>query len=311
MIPEIQNITIVGMGALGILYGDFFARALGDEHVRFVADKGRIARYKKEGVSCNGHPCHFRFQDSALAGPEVQTDLLIFAVKATGLEAAIETAKNCVGENTVILSVLNGITSEEIIGQAFGKEHVLYCVAQGMDAVKLGNALNYEHMGQLCIGIPAEEPEKEECLKRVLALFDRTGLPYTREKDIRRRLWSKWMLNVGVNQVVMVTEGTYGTIQKPGEAREMMKAAMAEVVALAGKEGVQVTEEDLQAYVNLMDTLNPDGMPSMRQDGIEKRPTEVEFFAGTVIKKAEEYGLAVPVNRELYRRVLEMERSWK
>ena len=210
----------------------------------------------------------------------------------------------------MILSVLNGITSEAVIGNILGMEHMLYCVAQGMDAVKMGNELTYSHMGQICIGIPQHEPQKEAMLAAVTELFERTGLPYTREPDILRRLWCKWMLNVGVNQAVMVEEGTYGTVQKPGPARQMMKAAMAEVVELAGREGIRVTMEDLDAYVDLIDSLNPDGMPSMRQDGLARRPSEVEFFAGTVIRRAEVAGLDVPVNRELYRRIKGMESGY-
>ena len=108
----------------------------------------------------------------------------------------------------------------------------------------------------------------------------------------------------------MVEEGTYGTVQKQGPARQMMKAAMAEVVELAGREGIRVTMEDLDAYVDLIDSLNPDGMPSMRQDGLARRPSEVEFFAGTVIRRAEATGLDVPVNRELYRRIKGMESGY-
>ena len=187
---------------------------------------------------------------------------------------------------------------------------VVSTVAQGMDAVKMGNELTYSHMGQICIGIPQHEPQKEAMLEAVTELFERTGLPYTREPDILRRLWCKWMLNVGVNQAVMVEEGTYGTVQRPGPARQMMKAAMAEVVELAGREGIRVTMEDLDAYVDLIDSLNPDGMPSMRQDGLARRPSEVEFFAGTVIRRAEAAGLDVPVNRELYRRIKGMESGY-
>ena len=206
--------------------------------------------------------------------------------------------------------MLNGISSEEVIGHILGREHMLYCVAQGMDAVKLGNRLTYSHMGEICIGIPESEAEKEPLLKKVTDLFDETGLPYTREADILRRLWCKWMLNVGVNQAVMVAEGTYGTVQKLGKERHMMMDAMAEVVALAEKENIQVTGEDLQSYVDLVDTLNPEGMPSMRQDGLAHRRSEVEFFAGTVIRKAEKHGLDVPVNRELYQRITEMEKAY-
>ena len=274
---RITRVSIVGMGALGVLYGDFFARTLGLEQVTFLADRDRVERYRDTTVYCNGRGWKFAVCPGDEADPGGPAQLLIFAVKATALEASVPMVRNQVGKDTVILSVLNGITSEAVIGN-------------------------------ICIGIPQHEPQKEAMLEAVTELFERTGLPYTREPDILRRLWCKWMLNVGVNQAVMVEEGTYGTVQKPGPARQMMKAAMAEVVELAGREGIRVTMEDLDAYVDLIDSLNPDGMPSMRQDGLARRPSEVEFFAGTVIRRAEAAGLDVPVNRELYRRIKGMER---
>ena len=115
------------------------------------------------------------------------------------------------------------------------------------------------------------------------------------------------MLNVGVNQVVMVCEGNYGTIQRPGEPRERMIAAMREVMALSALEGIPVTEADLRYYTELLDTLDPEGMPSMRQDGLARRKSEVELFSGTVCRLAAKHGLAVPVNARLYRDITEME----
>lgn len=305
---NIEHISIVGMGALGILYGDFFVKALGKEAVSFIADKERIYKYKNTDIFCNHKKCDFKILDSNDSNEKA--DLLIFAVKSTALLDAINTAKNNVGKNTIILSVLNGITSEEIIGKAFGKEHMLYCVAQGMDAVKLENKLTYSHMGQLCIGIPDDEKEKLPMLETVINLFDKISLPFTKEDDIKHRLYSKWMLNVGVNQVVMVNEGNYGTVQIQGKPRDMMKEAMREVIKIAEKENVSVTVEDLENYVALIDTLAPEGMPSMRQDGLTHRYSEVELFAGTVIKKAEKYKLEVPVNKELYNRIKAMEEKY-
>ncbi|MBE6071881.1 MAG: ketopantoate reductase family protein [Clostridium butyricum] len=305
---KIRRVSIVGMGALGILYGNFFAKTLGKNAVNFIADKERVYKYQNEDIFCNNEKCDFHIIDGSVSTEKA--DLLIFAVKSTALLDAIKTVKNQVGENTIILSVLNGITSEEIIGNAFGKEHMLYCVAQGMDAVKLGNKLTYSHIGQLCIGNLEDEAEKLEMLEAVMNLFDEISLPYTREENIKHRLYSKWMLNVGVNQVVMVNKGTYKTVQEEGKPREMMKAAMREVIAIAQKEHVSVTEEDLNSYVALIDTLDPSGMPSMRQDGALKRYSEVELFAGTVIKKAEKYGLEVPVNKELYMEVQKLESNY-
>ena len=303
---NIERIAIVGMGALGVLYGDFLTSRLGREHVGFVVNAERRERYERMEISANGRRCDFRLIDANETGDPA--DLVIFAVKATALAQAMEDAAGQIGPDTVLLSVLNGITSEQLLEQRFGGKNVVYCVAQGMDAVKLGGALTYTVMGQLCIGVPSAE--KLPALDAVCALFDRIGMPYSREADILHRLWGKFMLNVGVNQVVMVFEGSYGTIQAPGRPREMMIAAMREVLELSGYEGVKLTEDDLNFYVELMNTMSPQGMPSMRQDGLAHRRSEVELFSGTVCRLARKHGLSVPVNEWLYARVGEMEAAY-
>ena len=292
------------MGALGILYGHHMTEKLGKDSVYFIMDEPRLQRFNQQPPTCNGEETDFQVLGDPGGAPPA--DLVIFAVKATDLEKSMETAAPHIGEE-ILLSLLNGITSEEILGERFGKERVLYCVAQGMDAVKIGHRLTYTKMGHLLVGVPEDEPEKGPLLDEVCRLFDEIRLPYERDPDIRRRIWSKFMLNVGVNQTVMVWEGTYGTIQQPGPAREQMKAAMREVIQLCRCEGIPVTEEDLEYYVTLVDTLSPDGMPSMRQDGLARRPSEVEFFAGTVLKLAEKHHLDLPVNQELYNRIKAME----
>lgn len=304
---KIENVTIVGMGALGILYGDFFTKKIGRDKVTFIADRSRVERFAAEGVYCNGERCAFSMEEG---GTQERADLLIFAVKGTALRESAELARQSVAEDTIIISLLNGISSEEILTEFFGEEHLVYTVAQGMDATKIGNKLQYSNMGELRIGVPPGNPRLLENLDRVMEFFDRTGLPYTKEEEIKRRMWSKWMLNVGCNQVIMVNEGNYGIIQEGGCAREMAKAAMREVIAIACAEGVNLAEEDLEDYIALTDTLDPEGMPSMRQDGLARRYSEVDMFSGTVIEKAEKYGIAVPVNRELNRKIKAIEAAY-
>lgn len=304
----IKKVTIVGMGALGVMYGDFITRKLGKESVEFVANERRIDKYNKQGVFCNGIQCNFTLVNEQETGSP--TDLLIFAVKATGLESAIASVRNKVSKDTIIMSVLNGISSEEIIGKIYGVDKIIHCVVQGMDVIKEKNKVTYTQFGEFCIGIPKETADKKARLQAVVDLFDKVEMPYTLEQDIIRRVWSKFMLNVGVNQVVMIYEGTYGTVQKSGEARDMFKDAMKEVMTLAQKENVNVTTEDFDSYVNLIDNMNPRGMPSMRQDGLARRKSEVELFAGTVIDLANKHKIDVPVNKKIYETIKKIEEHY-
>ncbi|MDO4936437.1 MAG: 2-dehydropantoate 2-reductase [Sutterellaceae bacterium] len=306
-----HRIAVIGMGALGIMYADLLSRALPEGTVTVVADRDRIERYQRSAVTANGQTCNFSFATPETYG--APADLILFGVKATALDAAIELARPITDANTVLVSLLNGISSEEIIEEKLQKGVMLYCVAQGMDALRVGTTLTYENKGVLCLGLPPKTqdcPKAQEALKRVESLLDACEIPYVHEDDILRRQWCKWMMNVGINQVVMVHKGTFKDVQAPGSIRDEFVAAMREVIAVADKAGVRVTEDDLNEYLRLADSLNPDGMPSMRQDGLAKRASEVELFSGTVIRKAEALGVEVPVNRALYAKVKEIESTY-
>ena len=300
---EEKKIVIVGRGALGIMLGDFFVRRFGTETLRFVANPERLQRYEQEPVFCNGQRCDFRYSD----GHNFQADFLIFAVKTTGLQNAIEEAAPCVGPGTTILSVLNGVESEGTIGATLGMEKVIGCVAQGMDPVMEENQVIYQMPGTILLGISPEEPEKQPRLEKAAELFAKAGMPYFIDEDIQHSMWGKLMVNVGVNQACMVYETNYGGVQQPGEARETMITAMNETRKIAACQGILITQKDLKEYLALIDSITPEGMPSMRQDGLAGRKTEVDSFSGVILRLAERYGMSVPVNRRLYDKIHQME----
>jgi len=304
---EIKKVSIIGLGALGILYGNHFLNNLPKENLRILADKNRVNKYKKNGIYCNGKKCDFNY-----ITPEVENDpadLMIFSVKYGGLKSAIKSAKNQIGENTIIISTLNGIVSEKEIGESYGIHNVVYCVAQGMDALKKNNELTYHNIGNLCIGeFNCEKTSKK--LKSVINFFEKVNLPYIIDNNMKKRLWGKFMLNVGVNQTVALYEGSFKTIQVPGKERNTMIAAMREVMEISKYEGVEITEKDLDYWLNILDTLNPKGLPSMRQDTKAKRPSEVDLFAGTVINLGEKHNIPTPVNKMLYHEIKKIEKEF-
>ncbi|WEG12345.1 ketopantoate reductase family protein [Pullulanibacillus sp. KACC 23026] len=303
----IKRVSIIGLGALGILFGQQLAKKMAKADLRFIADQDRINRYTKEGVFCNGEACDFNF-----VSPEEQVepaDLILFTVKQDGLEQAIQSVKHHVGEHTIILSALNGISSEAIIGEAYGHDRVLYCVAQGMDAVKVGNELTYHNKGMLCFG-DKEPGVVSDKVKQVAQFFDSVDIPYEAVTDMLHRLWGKFMLNVGVNQTCAVERCHYGDVQREGKERDTMIAAMREVIVLSQKEGYPLSEADLDYWLTVLGTLNPTGKPSMAQDVDAKRKSEVDLFAGTVLTLAKKHGILTPTNQYLYDRVKAIESTY-
>jgi 2-dehydropantoate 2-reductase len=153
--------------------------------------------------------------------------------------------------------------------------------------------------------------KNSENLKAVKEFFERTNFPFDLPESIQKRMWGKFMMNVGLNQVCAVYDLPYGGVQCDGEAREKMIAAMKEVQTLSKYEGVNLTDEDFKYWLDFNDSLTPGSMPSMRQDVISKRKTEVELFAGAVVEKGKKYNIPTPVNDELLREIIKIENSYK
>ncbi len=301
------------MGALGLLFGEPIRENLKNGQPRYVMDADRKARHEREIYTINGKTI-----GPAMITPEeaAPADLVLVGVKYPALPDALDTMASSVGEDTVIISLMNGVDSEDIIAARFGRDKVLYSVSQEMDAQRYGSDLVYTRAGQLFVGVPgtADEALKAvltEKLDRICAFFDVVRLPYTREEDIIYRQWSKFMLNTGCNQVCMVYDAGYGPCMVPGsEAYAMMTGAMREVCAIAREKNIPIGEREVAQYLNILRTLDPEALPSMGQDRRQKRKSEVDMFAGVVNRYGEELGIETPVNRFLLRRVREIEAEY-
>lgn len=304
----IKKTAIIGKGGVGLLYGGIIERALGHDAVEYVMDDVRYTRHAGDVYRINGEVRDFITVPASEATP---VDLVVLTVKATGLDVALDTMEALVGPNTRIISLLNGIRSEELIADRFGWERTVRAVCQGMDAVFFGTELTYTHAGQICFGAARDAEGRaltgDGVVEDIDNLLCRAGIDHVVEDDALKRQWTKLMLNVGVNQTCMAFGGTYGSVSAPGEQNRTFIAAMREVIAVAGAEGVALTEVDLSSMAALIAGLDPAGMPSMAQDRIARRRSEVAEFAGTIVERA---GILVPTNRWLLARIHEIEAAY-
>jgi 2-dehydropantoate 2-reductase len=295
MNPSIEKVAIIGAGAIGAAYGSILYE-MDPRGVSFIAAGGRYEKLKRDGVVVNG-----KRYAIAVARPEEATpaDLLIVAVKHHHLDQAIGEMKKAVGLATTILSVMNGIDSEERIGAVYGMDKVVYGLTLGIDAVRDGNSVNYTNQGRIFFG-EAKNADMTNRVRRIHELFDRAGIAHVIPPDMIRSLWFKYMVNVGANQASAILRANYGALRSSSEARDLMDSAMREVIAIAGAIKVDLGEKDIGEWYTVLEGLNPEGKTSMFQDVEAGRKTEVEMFAGTVIELGKRYGVATPVNQRLF-----------
>jgi len=288
----IREIAILGAGALGAYYASRF-RSTPGFNVRLVADAARAERLKRDGLTVNG--AHFRLP--VVAGTaRPQADLVIVAVKHQQLDAALPLLEPLVGPQTLFLSVMNGLDSEERIAAVFGAEKVLYCIAVGIDAVREEGGVQVAHSGRLVFGEAANADPPSSNVLRIQEALERAGLPWETPPDMLRMLWWKFMINVGVNQASAVLRAPYRVFQNSGEARAVVATLMDEVMQLADREGVALGPADLEEWWRVLGRLAPEGKTSMLQDVEAGRKTEVEMFAGKVVKLGQARGVPTPAN---------------
>ena len=299
------RIAIIGKGALGLLFAHITQENLGSESVCFVMDDERFERHANDTYAINGATSCFRDVRASEAQP---VDVVLIAVKSTGLEDALNLVAPLLREDTVIIPLLNGISSEAKTAARYGWERTVACVSYGMDAARFGTSLEYTTPGELVLGSLSPDTPAD-AIERACAILRAAGIPHSTDDDIRTRQWAKFMANVGVNQVCAVFELTYRGLfaDQTSEAFRTYIGAMREVMAIGVPEGVRLTEKDMNGYIDVLLGLDPESMPSMAQDRVNGNPSEVDEFAGEVIRLADKHGIQVPCNRFLYDRVLAYE----
>jgi len=290
---EIKKVAVLGAGAVGAVYASRFFDASPFSTV-LVARGPRYDRLRAEGLVVNGK--HYSIPVIHPDADSSPADLIIVALKNHNLPEAINDLKNLVGDETTLISVMNGLDSEEYLGSVYGMDKVLYAIAVALDALREGNSVTYTNPGKVFFGEPDNSHPSERVL-RVKAAFGRAGVVSEIPTDMIRMLWWKFMVNVGVNQASAVMRAPYGVFRSSPDARALMTTLMREVIALAQRTGVDLGEQDLDGWNAVLKTLSPEGKTSMLQDIEAGRMTEVEVFAGKVVELGQSYGVPTPVNQ--------------
>lgn len=301
----INNTYILGLGALGGMYASLL-QDMDPDAVKIIADAKRIVAYQNTELTVNGKRRNFNYVSPGTPAP--YADLIIITVKHMALALAIKDLKSVVGPDTIIISLLNGIGSEELIGETIGMDHLIHSYAVGMDAVREGTEIIYSNIGRIAFG----EKNIETATTKVTALkdlFERAHIPYLHQENIERAMWTKFMLNVGINQASTVLRAPYLAFQSATQARALMMMASREVIQLSQKCGIDLNEDDLENSLKIVETLSPAGKTSMLQDMEAKRKTEVDIFAGAIMELGKKHSVPTPVNETFYRIIRFMENN--
>lgn len=305
---KINRIALIGLGAMGVFFAPRLWETYG-ENFNVIAGGERKARLENDGVTVNGKNYKFPVTTPEKNPDEEPFDLIIIGVKSYSLDQAIEDIRYKIGENTLIMSLLNGVDSEEKLIAAYGEEHVLHAFMRMSIVMKDGVADFDPYWGNVHFGeklnpkaddVKAGISEYSDRVKAVKEVFDKADIPYIIEEDMPKGIWYKYMCNIGENMTCALLGIPFGGFHVSEHANWIRINAMREVMEIARKKGINITEEDIDRQNKVIPTIPYPNKPSTLQDLEGKKHTEIELFSGNVVKMGKELGVPTPISEMFY-----------
>ncbi|MBU1090679.1 MAG: 2-dehydropantoate 2-reductase [Candidatus Omnitrophica bacterium] len=304
-----MKIVIVGPGALGCLLAAYLSKS--KEEI-WILDKSkeRSKKLNQQGIKVEGISGNWKagvkVTDSVKEIGEV--DLVIISVKSYDTKSSIMAARPLVGENTAVLTVQNGIGNIDIISEVVGQDKVIGGVtSQGATLLDIGR-IRHAGRGETVIGRTDKKISVK--LRSIREIFNKVGLVTKISRDIKGVLWSKLIINVGINALTAITHLHNGRLVEFEGARRVMQAAVAEATRIAKRKRIKLIYDDPLAKVEAVSEATSGNVSSMLQDVLRKKRTEIGFINGVIVRQGQELGIPVPVNSLLVDLVRTIESSY-
>ncbi|RJS71325.1 MAG: 2-dehydropantoate 2-reductase [Candidatus Syntrophoarchaeum sp. WYZ-LMO15] len=295
-----MKIVVMGAGAIGSLFGGLLA--LRGEDVLLVGRRSHVDAINSRGLKISGMTdaiVHLR----ASTHPE-EGDLILFTVKSYDTEKAASSL--IINDDTIVLSLQNGLGNEEKIAEVVGREHVIGGVTSyGALFLEPGH-VSHTGIGETVIG--ELDGSITDRVSRLSDLLNKAGIMTSVTDSIKRKIWEKLVVNAGINAITAITGVKNGKLLEIPQLRELMRYASLEAVEVGRKQGIDLGY-DLIDRVEEVARRTAENRSSMLQDISRGKKTEIDAINGMIVRLGEEVGVDTPVNRILTLLVRGIEKS--
>ncbi|MFH1045654.1 MAG: 2-dehydropantoate 2-reductase [Candidatus Omnitrophota bacterium] len=304
-----MKVVIIGPGAMGTLFAAFFARA---KHEVWLLDKSteRTQKIRKSGICVEGLSKIEARVNSSTQAQEVGTaDAVFVCVKSQDTEEALKKSVNTLlKENTFVVTLQNGLGNIQVLNDLVGEERVLAGVTSQAATYIEPGCVRHAGEGETIIGRVNKDPLGQG--RAILELLNKSGIATRTCRDIHSLVWSKLVINAGINALSAITRLPNGTLLEYPFAKELLRAAVSEAVRVAKKKRIKLTYDDPIQKVESVCRLSCANFCSMLQDILHRRQTEIDFINGAIVRQGKELGIATPVNEVLTHLIKTIEASY-
>jgi len=303
-----MRIAVVGSGAMGSLFGAFLAES-GNDVTLIDVWRAHIDAINKHGLKVFGVSGERVVKIKATTShSEVGlVDLIILFVKSYDTERAIKDSLPMIGDKTIVLTCQNGVGNAEKIGEVIGLEHVICgSTLQGATLIRPGEIF---HAGKGITYIGELDGSISERIKKVETIFNDAGIQTKISKNICGMIWSKVLLNAGINPFGALTRLKNGELLEVPGMLELMIQAINEGKEVASALGIKLEIEDPVRALTDLCKATAKNKNSMLQDIERGRRTEIDVINGAIVEYGKKVGIKTPVNELLTTLIRGLEKS--
>jgi 2-dehydropantoate 2-reductase len=289
-----MKIGIVGSGAMGSVYGALLAAA-GNDVWMFDKWQEHVEAMRTRGLRCEGASGDrtVRVNATTCAADAGPCAFAIVATKVMDIEAALGDARAMIGPETLVLAIQNGLGNVERVQRVLGAENLLFGIAGGFGAEIKGpghvhhNGMEAINLAELAGGISAR-------LERIAEIWRAAGFTVNVYDDLWPVVWSKLVANVAFSAICTVAAMRVGQVRANEGAWGIARACVEEAVAVAAAKGIRLAYDDPVRWVSEFAGKIPNARPSMYQDLLAGRRSEIDAIHGGVVAEGARLGVPTP-----------------
>ena len=292
-----MKIAVMGSGGVGGYFGARLAAAGSD--VTFIARGAHLAAIESRGLQIRSplgdvhiHPAA-ACDDPSGVGP---VDIVLFATKLYDRQIAGELCKPFIGTDTAVISLLNGVDSEDQLGRILGPQHVVGGVARISAEIAEPGVIRH-HSNFASIEFGEFDGRRSDRLQAFLGAAEEARIDAQLCDDINAAIWRKFIMLASFSAITTLTRLAAGPIRDNPESWKLMQAAADETGAVARARGVRLAENAVDNIVGVIRMLPRTMKSSMLMDLERGNRLELEWLSGEVCRAGSKTGVDTPVHR--------------
>lgn len=290
-----MNITILGAGAMGSLFGGYLSR---NNHVWLVdVNENRVSTINARGIRVREADGDQVFHPTAVTNTlSLKTmDLIIVFVKAMFTVQALQENRHLIGKDTYLMTLQNGTGHEAKLLQFADANHVVIGSTQHNSSIIEDGYVNHGGGGETCIGLLSGDSAQ---LSRIAENFTACGFDCSCSDNVKKQIWSKLFLNTSASSLTGILQVPLGFILENSHAQFLMEQLVQEAVMVANKEGfASFDEAEVLEGIRTVLRNAKNGYTSIYADIKSGARSEVDTISGSVVDIAARLGVEVPYHR--------------